>query len=570
MERELLDQEEALRDQLDKEYYLEAYPDVRQSGVDPVGHYVRHGWREGRNPTADFNTLKYLALNEDILQAGINPFYHYVVHGRDEGRPGGEASRAHVADEGGPVNAAELELLKQESVVRAEFDREYYLATNPDVRQSGMDPVRHYVEQGWREGRNPTPDFSTVMYLCFNEDVLRANINPFYHYIVDGRANGRPGAQIKNLRNDYLWSRAPHRMQDITFPRRIQNAAALFVIIVPEHNTMSGGIYSFFSIAKAVYDLRHKHSYEVVLMTRPNKYDLTYLRQNNFRNYEDVFRFEQITRCGAAKEIYLNIPEYAAPDFIASMTAEQREYLRSRDRVYVNILNQNVELMPDRERLEDLRGFAVELTQSVAHHAYFSQAHADRYHLRTLLLPAYTDLSGYKKIGRREKEKLIIYSPDEIWPHREPVLNNLREYLPDYKMMEIRDITFDEFMSLATRCMFSITFGEGFDGYLSQPIHQGGMGFAVYREEYFPSRSIRDLPNIFSSGQDMIENIVARIRAFESDDALYRNTNKAMMNIYENLYSKDDYVRKILKLVKREFELAPRGIIESDKVIRLG
>jgi hypothetical protein len=455
--------------------------------------------------------------------------------------------------------------IREEPIIREKFDSEYYLATNPDVKSSGIDPVHHYMLHGWREGRNPTPDFSTIMYLIFNEDVLLNRTNPFYHHILH---QDRLGGQIKNLRNDYLWSRVPHRMQDITFPRQVENAESLFVIIVPEHNTMSGGIYSFFSIAKAAYNIRHKHHYAIVVMTRPNRYDLTYLRQRNFRNYEDVFRFEQITRCKRVKEIYLQIPEYAAPTFIASLTKEQREYLLSRDRLYVNILNQNHELMPEKEELHDLQAFAHELTQSVAHHAYFSQAHADRYDLPMLLLPAYTDLSSYEAIDRDEKEKLIIYSLDEL-PHREPVLKALREGLPDYQLVEIRDVTFDRYMELATRCLFSITFGEGFDGYLAQPIYQGGIGFAVYREEYFPTEKLRDFPNIFSSEQDMIDNIVSRIRLFENDERLYRRTNKSMMEIYNSLYSKNDYMERIEKLLKREFDIFPQGSVKRDKPIRL-
>jgi hypothetical protein len=466
------------------------------------------------------------------------------------------------------IGPTEQKLLREESVLRDGFDRDYYLAMYPDVKKSGQDPIRHYVRHGWREGRNPTSEFSTIMYLMLNEDVLRSGMNPFYHYIVNGREGDRPGGQVKNLRNDYLWSRTPHRLQDITFPMRVQNAEALFVIVIPEHNTMSGGIYSFFSIAKAVYNLRHKHHYQVVLMTRPNTYDLTYLRQSNFRNSEDVFRFEQITRCGRAKEIYLHIPEYAVPVFLASLTREQREYLRSRDRVYVNILNQNCSLMPEKDEFRDLRAFAHELTQSVAHHAYFSQEHADRYELPTLLLPAYTDLSAYEPIDRKEKQKLVIYSPDEA-SHREPVLKMLRQNLTDYTLLEVRDISFDQYMDLATRCMFSVSFGEGFDGYVAQPIYQGGIGFAVYREEFFPSSKLRNFANIFDSAQDMVDNIVPRIRMLETDEALYRSVNKAMIDIYNELYSKDDYLKRIEKLVKRQFDIFPRDTAKQAKSIRL-
>src|SRR5690606_27355250 len=55
------------------EYYLAQYPDVAAAGVDPVVHYYYDGWREGRNPTKDFDTSYYLEANEDVAIAGVNP-----------------------------------------------------------------------------------------------------------------------------------------------------------------------------------------------------------------------------------------------------------------------------------------------------------------------------------------------------------------------------------------------------------------------------------------------------------------------------------------------------------------
>ncbi len=37
------------------------------------------------------------------------------------------------------------------------FDREWYLATNPDVAEAGMDPLVHYITYGAAEGRTPSP-----------------------------------------------------------------------------------------------------------------------------------------------------------------------------------------------------------------------------------------------------------------------------------------------------------------------------------------------------------------------------------------------------------------------------
>ncbi len=44
------------------------------------------------------------------------------------------------------------------------FDREYYVLNNQDVGDAKIDPWDHYISQGWREGRNPTPNLKLNNY----------------------------------------------------------------------------------------------------------------------------------------------------------------------------------------------------------------------------------------------------------------------------------------------------------------------------------------------------------------------------------------------------------------------
>ena len=44
------------------------------------------GWREGRDPSAGFDTQGYLAANPDVAAAGLNPLDHYLQCGVYEGR----------------------------------------------------------------------------------------------------------------------------------------------------------------------------------------------------------------------------------------------------------------------------------------------------------------------------------------------------------------------------------------------------------------------------------------------------------------------------------------------------
>lgn len=74
------------------------------------------------------------------------------------------------------------------------FDPQWYLERNPDVATSGIDPVRHYLESGAREGRDPSPGFSTRGYLERYPDVEESGTNPLVHYLSFGQAEGRvPG-----------------------------------------------------------------------------------------------------------------------------------------------------------------------------------------------------------------------------------------------------------------------------------------------------------------------------------------------------------------------------------------
>jgi len=48
------------------------------------------------------------------------------------------------------------------------FDEKYYLLHNPDVRRADIDPLKHFIKYGWKEGRNPSENFDTSYYLSNN------------------------------------------------------------------------------------------------------------------------------------------------------------------------------------------------------------------------------------------------------------------------------------------------------------------------------------------------------------------------------------------------------------------
>ena len=156
------------------DYYFATYPDI-QSAMDPIRHYCMHGWHEGRNPSAEFDTQGYLEAYSDVKDASINPLWHYAVFGRNESR---HANPKRME--------AEVEAIRTSGL----FDADYYFATYPDI-QPPIDPIRHYCEHGWHEGRNPSAEFDTQGYLAAYNDVKDAGVNPLLHYLLFGRYESR-------------------------------------------------------------------------------------------------------------------------------------------------------------------------------------------------------------------------------------------------------------------------------------------------------------------------------------------------------------------------------------------
>ena len=62
--------------EFDPAYYLTTYPDIAAAGVDPFEHYLFWGFREGRNPSAQFDTRYYQRryLDGELEE---NPLLHF-------------------------------------------------------------------------------------------------------------------------------------------------------------------------------------------------------------------------------------------------------------------------------------------------------------------------------------------------------------------------------------------------------------------------------------------------------------------------------------------------------------
>ena len=71
--------------------YLESNPDVREAGLPPLQHYIRHGAEEGRRPHPAFDPDAYLAEHPGSANGRYEAFLHYVGSQRHRGEREGNA-----------------------------------------------------------------------------------------------------------------------------------------------------------------------------------------------------------------------------------------------------------------------------------------------------------------------------------------------------------------------------------------------------------------------------------------------------------------------------------------------
>lgn len=194
--------EPELRALFDEDFYR------RQLSIDVPGdalaHYLDFGWRAGLNPSASFDTAYYLTTNPDVAAGSMNPLLHFLKYGRDEGRrtmcppTHGVAEPAATARErpAPPAEPSAPAPIPDEHVPAGDpagafFDPAYY-AAQLDRQPAGTSLYRHFNEIGWKRRLDPSALFCTGYYLDTNPEVADAGINPFQHWVNYGRHEKRP------------------------------------------------------------------------------------------------------------------------------------------------------------------------------------------------------------------------------------------------------------------------------------------------------------------------------------------------------------------------------------------
>jgi len=314
--------------------------------------------------------------------------------------------------------------------------------------------------------------------------------------------------------------------------------------------TMSGGSISIVSICEETKRLFEKNKDIAVILCTQNG-DNSLLKYNNFNNNTLIYRFNQIHQYFKnLDEIIINIPDFMAKLFKQSLLQKELLFLNKIPKVHINIMNQNIRLMPTPNEIQVLKSITPLVTITTAHQQYCTKYYSNYFNVPVHKLSVWISPEQYVFKEKKNKENLLIYSPDPH-PEKENIIKKLKE-VKGLKLQMIEGLTYNQFKETISRAKWGLTFGEGLDGYILEPIFSGAIGFAVYNDEFFTPK-FQSLKTIYLSYEAMLNNIVNDIEGFDNNDSNFKEYQQKQFNVCEELYSSKVYKQNIEKFYNHEF-----------------
>ena len=175
----------------DAKWYLAQNPDVKSKKIGAAKHYVKYGWKEGRNPSPDFDTEEYLHEYPELKVKNWCPLFHHMLEHKElMPKIDYKEQIFNLLDK--YTNRYKGKSTDYKLIAKSKyFNKRWYLKIYPDVKKAKMDPIQHYMKYGWKEGRNPSERFCGNDYLELYEDVKKSGINPLLHYLKFGIKENR-------------------------------------------------------------------------------------------------------------------------------------------------------------------------------------------------------------------------------------------------------------------------------------------------------------------------------------------------------------------------------------------
>lgn len=327
--------------------------------------------------------------------------------------------------------------------------------------------------------------------------------------------------------------------------RRISNSKKLILFFVPQEvDNVSGGILSICTIYKEILNLKEIHNANVIASFLPNVKGLNY-RYTKFDNEIVIYDFDEILQLfNNLESLEVHVPDYMVPLFnVKNIQLDSFFNWSNSATVFkINILNQNDLLMPDLKYIEGLKDITKNVSMTVAHEKYATLERRNYYNVPLHLFSPWLSPTPYIEKKHSKKENIIVLSPDDIDRvptntkiSKEQIVSKIKESLPNYEIIVIENMSYDEYKKTIAKSKFTITFGEGLDGYFIESILSGSVSFAVYNELFF-TKIFKNLPSVYPSFDVLFDKIINDIKYYDNSK-IYDEYNTELKQIVNKIYS---------------------------------
>lgn len=352
-------------------------------------------------------------------------------------------------------------------------------------------------------------------------------------------------SQIKNLIR-HIILRNPIRTTNIRTIQKIyldsqpcESYASIIVFFVPGFDVVSGGAMSIIAIAKETKKIFSESTTGVFVCTIPYHPPLSkftkFENDQIFVNYKDL-----LSRCKNVNKMLIHIPEIYTHYVVRK---SQVLFGKFHGQISFNILLQNIDVAPSPDLVDRLKLHG-SVTITTAHKAYSGKDTKQRYGCPVQHLSVWVSAGEYIYKTPDEKKQLIIISPDKD-KSREMVLNKIQKQLPEFEFLVIENMTYNVYLKTISEAKFSLTFGEGLDGYFTEPVLSGGIGSAVYNERFFDD-AYKNLPFIYASWNELIKNFATDVLHVNQDPDKYKKIHQSQLEIISNNYGYEIFKKNII------------------------
>jgi hypothetical protein len=255
-----------------------------------------------------------------------------------------------------------------------------------------------------------------------------------------------------------------------------------------------------------------------------------------------------LRRCADLRRLQLHIPEGGVNRVAQWLDVVRFSLLRNIKEIDLNIMIQNIDLIHG-QNIAELKRFG-KVTATTAHEAYCNPAMRETLGVPLHRLGVCNGPELYAPSGYGEKEPILVVSHDEH-PLKEQVLAQIARALPGLQIRIVRNLPYEDYKKLVWRARWSLTFGEGLDGYFADMIFNGGVSFAVFNERFF-TPAFAELETVYPSWEILLERIVHDLQRLDHPIA-YEGCGRQAYDLLSSLYSTSQFRQNLRAFYRGEY-----------------